>query len=126
MDPVENSRAAAQEVVALAQKHGVDLSCSDGHFQTSGRWIYLWRKDLAPGTGPADEPLGTLHYNMQGRVARLPCAASESSSAFKGSWSEAGTLESVEQAYELVKRWLLDRSEVDELPARQVRRWMIG
>jgi hypothetical protein len=127
MDPVDNFRATAHEVLCIARQQGIDLEpfCTDGHFHSNQRWIYLWRKDSLPATGPANEPLGTLHYNMQGTIALLPSKLKESASAFQGAWTEAGTFENLEQAFALVKAWLLDGKEVDELPERQVRRYGI-
>jgi hypothetical protein len=125
MDPLGNLRATAEEVIGFARLRGVGFECVDGHFHKNRRWIYLWRKDMLPGTGPADEPLGTLHYSLQGNISRLPNILQQSLSAFRGEWSEAGTLESIEEAYELVKGWLLEGREVDELPRRQARRWGI-
>src|SRR5256885_1885675 len=86
-------------VELVAQQHGVDLGQlrEDFAFMKDRRWIEVWRKDLLPGTGPADEPLGTLHYSMQGPISRLPNSLQQSVGAFQGMWSEAGTLESIEQ-----------------------------
>ena len=128
MDPLENSRAVAQEHVALAQEQGVDLEPlrNDDLFLSDRRWIWFWRKDSLPGTGPAQEPLGTLHYNMQGAISVLPDYLKGSEGLFRGAWSEAGTFDSLEQAFELLKAWLIDRKEVDELPPRHVRRSGIG
>ena len=69
--------------------------------------------------------LGTLHYNMQGAISVLPRSLKGSAGAFRGAWSEAGTFENMEQAFELVKAWLLDWKEVDDLPGRSVRRYGI-
>lgn len=128
MDPAENSRAVAQELISLAQQQAVDLTpfCTDDFFQKDQRSIWFWRKDEVPGSGRADEPDGTLHYSMQGAIAVLPEAMKESASAFRGGWSESGTFENIEQAFELLKAWLLDRKEIDHLPQRQVRRAGIG
>ena len=127
MDPVENFRATAQELVSFARQQGTELEPlrKDFTFQKDRRWIDLWRKDSLPGTGPSDEPLGTLHYNMQGTISMLPMRLKRSARAFQGSWSEAGTFENLEQALELVKAWLLDWKEVDDLPSRSVRRYGI-
>jgi hypothetical protein len=125
MDPMENSRAVAQELVSFAKRQGCDLEPlrSDDVFIKDQRWIWFWRKDSFPGTGAAHEPLGTLHYNMQGAVSVLPSRLKGSASAFRGAWSEAGTFENLEQAFALVKGWLLDGKEVDDLPSRSVRRY---
>jgi hypothetical protein len=127
MDPLESFRATAQELVAYAQQQGIDLGQfrKDFTFQKGRRWIDVWRKDSLPGTGPAHEPLGSLHYNMQGAISMLPRNLKGSAGAFQGAWSEAGTFESMEQAYELVKAWLLDGKEVDDLPSRAVGRYGI-
>jgi hypothetical protein len=127
MDPVNNVRATAQELVSFAQQQGIDLKslCVEGNFEKDQRWILLWRKDERPYSGPAGEKEGTLHYNMQGAISALPRSLKESAGAFHGVWSEAGTFEDVKQAFELVKAWLLDRKEVDDLPSRSVRRYSI-
>lgn len=128
MDSLENSRAVAQELVSIAQKQGVDLEPfrHDDMFLKGGqRWIWFWRKDSMPGTGPAHEPLGTLHYNMQGTISVIPSRLKESAGAFRGAWTEAGTFEDLEQAFALLKAWLLDWKEVDDLPDRSVRRYGI-
>jgi hypothetical protein len=124
MDPLDTFRATAQEVVDFAQRRGIDLEPfrKDFTFQKDRRWIDVWRKNQLPGTGPADEPLGTLHYNMQGRVSMLPSGLKGSASAFKGAWSESGAVENLEDAFALVKAWLLDWKEVDDLPSRSVKR----
>ena len=83
----------------------------------------LLAEGVFPGTGPADEHEGTLHYNMQGAISVLPSALRGVVGAFHGAWSEAGTFENLEQAFELVKAWLLDCREIDDLPSRSVRRY---
>jgi hypothetical protein len=128
MDPIDNERATAQEVFSYAQQRGVDLEPlrNDSMFQRDQRWIFLWRKQNAlPCSGPAGESDGTIHYNMQGAISVLPSSLRESAGAFRGGWSEAGTFENMEQAFELVKAWLLDWKEVDDLPSRSVRRYGI-
>jgi hypothetical protein len=127
MDPAENLRATAQELVSCAQQQGIDLEpfCKECAFENGQRHIFFWRKDELPGTGPANEPLGTLHYNMQGTISVAPSKMKDFTGAFRGQWSEAGTFENLEQAFELLKAWLLDQKEVDDLPNRCVRRYMI-
>src|SRR5262245_47208430 len=111
MDPVENLRATAQELVSFAQEKGVDLEpfCTDGNFQKDRRWIFLWRKDESPSSGPAGEEEGTLHYNMQGPIDVLPSKLKNSAGAFQGAWTEAGTFDNIEQAFLFVKAWVLER-----------------
>jgi hypothetical protein len=127
MDQVDNERATAQELVSFAQTQGFDLNQfrKDCVFQKDRRWVFLWRKNGIPCSGPVNEPDGTLHYNMQGAISALPNKLKGSASAFRGEWSEAGTFENIEQAVELVKAWLLDGKEVDDLPQREVRRYQI-
>jgi hypothetical protein len=127
MDPLASHRSTAEELVCFARRQGTDLEPlrKDFTFQRDRRWICVWRKDLLPGTGPADEPLGTLHYSLQGTITVVPSRMKKSASAFRGAWIEAGTFESLEQAFDFVKAWLLDWKEVDNLPARFIRSYGI-
>jgi hypothetical protein len=129
MDMVENQQETARELVSHGQQRGYDLEslCKHSAFQRGKRCIFIWRKRAElPGTGRPEEPEGILKYNMQGAISKLPDAYRHSASAFHGGWHEAGTFQSVEQAVELVKAWLLDAKEVDDLPQRQVRSNGIG
>ena len=116
MNDLESQEATAQELVALAKQRGADLSstCHDFAFFKEGRFILLWRNQ------------GKVHYNMQGSIDALPARYKASARAFRGMWHEAGTLADLEQAFELLKAWLIDRKEVDELPQRSMRREGIG
>lgn len=127
MNALDSVRTTAQELVSFARRQGVDLDAlrTDFTFQQGRRWIDVWRKDSLPGTGSADEPIGTLHYSMQGSITVLPRSLKASADSFQGSWTEAGTFESVEQAFELVRAWLIDGKEVDDLPERCTRRYGI-
>jgi hypothetical protein len=128
MDPLENERATAHDLVSYARGQGVDLEslCKESVFQKDRRWIILWRKrDGLPCSGPAQEPEGMLHYSLQGAIDQLPGALPDSARAFQGAWTEAGTLEGLEQAFELVKAWLFDGKKIDDLPPRSVRRYGI-
>lgn len=127
MDPADNSRTTAQELISFARQQGIDLEPfhRESAFEKGQRFIFFWRKDELPGTGPANEPLGTLHYNMQGAISELPSKLKNSASAFRGAWTEAGTFENLEQAFALLEAWLLDQKEVDDLPSRCVRRYGI-
>jgi hypothetical protein len=127
MDPVDNMRVTADEIMSLARQKGLELErlCTDGHFQNGRRWIYVWRKNKLPGSGPANVEEGTLLYNMQGPISVVPSKMKESASAFRGMWHERGAFENVGQAVELLKAWLLDRKEIDELPSRSVRAYGI-
>jgi hypothetical protein len=129
MNPVENERATAMELVSHGRGQGIDVESvlKESMFQKGQRWISFWRKlNSLPCSGRAEETEGTLHYNMQGTIAILPNALKESAGAFRGSWTEAGTLDNIEQAFELVRAWLLDGKAVDALPKRHVRRSGIG
>jgi hypothetical protein len=129
MDPVENQQATARELIAFARERGRDLDSlhNESFFELDRRWVFFWRKrDDLPCTGRPDEKEGTLHYNMQGAISVLPDYLKGSEGLFRGAWSEAGTFDSLEQAFELLKAWLIDRKEVDELPPRHVRRSGIG
>jgi len=127
MDPIDNERTTAKELVSYAQQQGFDLESlrNDSVFEKKQRWVFLWRKDESPSSGPANEQEGTLHYSMQGAIAVLPDKLKGSAGSFRGMWTEAGTLKNIEQAFELVKAWLIDGTEVDYLPQRQFRRYGI-
>jgi hypothetical protein len=125
IDPIANERVTAEEITSYAQARGYDLQSlrSDTTFQKGHRWIFLWRKRAElPCTGRPEEKDGTLHYNLQGTVSRHAYLPADASFA---DWSEAGTLESVQEAFELVKDWLLEGKEVDDLPHREVRRGLL-
>jgi hypothetical protein len=112
MNDLESQVATTQELVAFAKQRGVDLSstCYDWAFLNGGRFISLWRKE------------GKVHYNMQGPIDALPERYKASASAFRGIWHEAGTLADLQQAFALLKAWLIDRKGVDDLPERYARR----
>jgi hypothetical protein len=63
MNPVDNLRATAQELVGFARRRGTDLEPprKEFTFQRGRRWLDLWRKDELPYSGPANEGAGTLH-----------------------------------------------------------------
>jgi hypothetical protein len=48
-----------------------------------------------------------------------------SASAVRGMWFERGFFANMEQAFELLKAWLLKRKEIDDLPSRSVRAYGI-
>lgn len=127
MDPLDSFRATAHELVSFARQHGIDLEPfrTDFTFQNDRRWIDVWRKNSFPGSGPANVEEGTLLYNMQGPTSLLPSQLRESASIFRGTWHERGAFENVEQAFELLRAWLLDRKEIDDLPRRSVRAYGI-
>jgi hypothetical protein len=116
MNDLESQVATIQEMVAFARQRGVDISptCYDWAFLNGGRLISLWRRE------------GKVHYNMQGPIKALPERYRASAGAFRGMWHEAGTLADLEQAFELLKDWLIDMKGVDDLPERSMRREGIG
>lgn len=116
MNDLESQLAMARELVAFAKQRGIDLSptCHDWAFLNEGRFLSLWRKE------------GKVHYNMQGPVDTLPERYTASASVFHGMWTEAGSVADLEEAFEFLKAWLIDRKEVDNLPPRNVRREALG
>lgn len=97
---------------ALAFSHRNDLAsqCKSDAFCRGGRHLSFWRKE------------GVIAYSLQGPIAVLPVEYRASASDFRGMWTEAGTVENIEQAYELLISWIFEGKDVDELPARAVRR----
>jgi hypothetical protein len=128
MDQVQNERATVTELISLARQRGLELEPhrNDSMIQVGERWISFWRKleDL-PCSGSADEDEGTLHYNLQGQISKLPRSMAGSPVRATALWSEAGTFENSDQAVDLLRAWLIDTKEVDELPKRNVRRYGI-
>jgi hypothetical protein len=115
MNELDSQMATAQVLVDLAKQRGFDLGsiCYDHAFFSEGRYIWLWRKE------------GKVLYNMQGKIGVLPEKMKHSASVFRGMWGETGSLDTIEQALEFVRAWLLDRKEVDDLPHRSVRSYGI-
>jgi hypothetical protein len=115
MNDLESQQGTARELLAFAQQRGFDLNtiCHDWAFLSEDRFLSLWRKE------------GKLHYSLQGRIGALPERLQASAGAFQGMWVERGTLETMAQAFEFLKAWLLDRKEVDDLPGRCVRSYGI-
>ncbi len=106
MDQVQNERATAKEVVAVARQRGLELEPlrNDSMIQSGQRWVYFWRKrDELPCSGAADEEEGTLHYNLQGPVSAPPSSVKGAADHFGGTWSEAGTFENIDEALELLR-----------------------
>lgn len=116
MNDLESQEATAQELVVFATQRGLNLTSirHDFAFYNGGRFIMLWRKE------------GRILYNMQGPVEVLPNSFKASASLFRGMWGETGSVTDLEQALELLKAWLIDGKEVDDLPQRKVRSEGIG
>lgn len=115
MNYLESQEATAQELVNLARQRGIDLESSFRYsaFLHDDRFISVWRKD------------GKIHYSLQGKTNGVPQKMQASADIFRGMWIEAGTFESLEQAVEFLKAWLLDGKKVDDLPSRCVRSYGI-
>ena len=126
MDPIENERSVADELAAYALERGFNVETlrNDFVFQTDQRWIWFWRKvDGLACSGPADELEGTLHYNMQGALSLSQLVNADGD--HQQIWSEAGVLETLDQAFELLKAWLVNEKDVEKLPVRCARRQSI-
>lgn len=115
MNDLDSLETTAKDLIDFAKQRGEDLSpkCHNAAFFGEGRYVMLWRKE------------GKVHYNMQGKIRALPERMKASAGAFRGMWHETGSLESIEQAFEFLKGWLLDQKEVDDLPSRSVRSYGI-
>jgi hypothetical protein len=109
-------QGTARELISRAAQQGVDLAplYDSGTFLHEGRIIWFWRKG------------GVIHYSLQGKIEVLPREYQASATAFRGMWDEAGTVADLEEAFEFLKAWLIDRKQVDHLPQRYVRRDGIG
>jgi hypothetical protein len=116
LDEVEDFRDIESEVLAVAKRRGVELGSyrhSSGFFH-DGRDISYWRRG------------DILFYCIQGDVVVLPDEFKGSASEFSGIYQESGTLDSFEEAVQLLEAWLIQRREVDQLPKRQIRKRGIG
>jgi hypothetical protein len=128
MDQIENERETARELTAFAGRQGIHVEQlrHDAMFLADRRWVIFWRTwDEGPAQGPSPETKGLLHYSLQGSITDLPARLKESRTAFRGVWTEAGTLEDQEHALQLLSAWLIDRKEVDALPCRSIQSYGI-
>jgi hypothetical protein len=105
-------QATAHELIELGREQGFDLApifrAELFWAVDSRRYLSLMRKD------------GALLYYLSGEVTALPKSEClpESGTTLSGCYSENGIVEDLEQAFQLLKAWLLDLSEVDNLPRR--------
>ena len=113
---VESMMLVAGELIAFARAKNCELEtlCHNSIFCNDRGYISFSRKH------------NRTEYALAGRVRQLPKSFQNSASAFRGHYHEGGSVESIEAAFELIKAWLLDGKEVDELPARNVRSEGIG
>jgi hypothetical protein len=113
-----DTEAAATALVFFAQRRVVDLARYCGHSQflneERGRYIVLWMRSAGVG------------YSMKGKVSHLPREFAESASSFYGMWHEAGTLPDLERAFEFIQAWLIEGTEVDQLPVPERERRRYG
>ena len=101
--------------MALASKHGEEISqfCNEyGVFQHGDRWVEFWMNE------------DSVQYHLSGKTSTAPAQIAETRPDFRGIWDETGSLPDLEQAILLLRAWLIDRQEIDDLPDRLVRRWL--
>jgi hypothetical protein len=116
MDLLESRREAAERLQRYAATRGVDLvPFRDEHdvFSSRKRWIDFWLDAAAVG------------YHLRGQIGKLPRQFAACQSSFRGVWDEAGSVNDLHQALELLRSWLIDAKEVDELTGRMVHRSMM-
>jgi hypothetical protein len=113
VDFSESKRQTAEHLVRHGVAQGCDVStfCNEYNVFVNGkRWVEFWQSDQAIG------------YHLAGEVRDLPSQLAASRSSFRGVWDEAGTLEGLGHAFELLRSWLIDGKEVDDLPTRSIHR----
>lgn len=113
MDFLESRREATEHLQRYAAAQGTDLSSfRDEHdvFSHRKRWIDFWLDGAALG------------YHLRGEIGTLPSQFTNSQSSFRGVWDEAGSIGDLQQALELLRAWLIDAKEVDELTGRMIHR----
>ena len=116
MDFLESRREAVERLHRYAAAQGVDLApFRDEHdvFSNRKRWIDFWLDGAQVG------------YHLRGEIGKLPSPFAASQSSFRGVWDEAGSVKDLHQAMELLRSWLIDVKEVDELTGWMVHRSMM-
>jgi hypothetical protein len=116
MDFLESRREAAERLQRYAAAQGINHNLfRDEHdvFSSRNRWIDFWLEGA------------TVGYHLRGEIAKLPSQFATSQSSFRGVWDEAGSLNDLYQALELLRSWLIDAKEVDELTDRMIHRSMM-
>jgi hypothetical protein len=116
MDFLESRREAAERLQRHAAARGTDLAPfrneHDG-FSHRQRWIDFWLEGA------------TVGYLLRGEIGKLPSQFAASQSSFRGVWDEAESINDLPQALELLRSWLIDLKEVDELTSRMIHRSMM-
>jgi hypothetical protein len=116
MDFLVSRREAAERLLRHAAAHGADLApFRDEYdvFSNRQRWIDFWLEG------------DTVGYHLRGEIGKLPAPFATSQSSFRGIWDEAGSLDDLHQAWELLRAWLIDGKEIDELTGRMIHRSMM-
>jgi hypothetical protein len=116
MDFLESRREAAERLQCHAAAQGIDLGLfRDEHdvFSNRKRWIDFWLEGA------------TMGYHLRGEIGKLPSQFATSLPSFRGVWDEAGSVNDLHQALELLRSWLIDAREVDELTGRMIHRSML-
>jgi len=108
----------AQELLAFGRGQGVDLGAAwrDQGFWTERRFICFLRQTWG----------GVVTYSLQGFVTTLPADYANSASAFRGTYSEGGYCADVPQAFAVLRAWLVEQRDADDLPPRTRLRHGIG
>jgi hypothetical protein len=113
MDFLESRREAAERLQRYAAAQGTDLGLlRDEHdvFANRQRWIDFWLEGA------------TVGYHLRGEIRKLPSQFATSQSSFRGVWDEAGSVTGLQEAWDLLRSWLIDAKEVDELTGRMIHR----
>src|SRR5437870_10448328 len=116
MDILESRRETAEHLQRYAAAQGTDLrSFRDEHdvFSHRKRWIDFWLEGAAVG------------YHLRGEIGKLPTQFATSQSSFRGIWDEAGSIDDLHHALQLLRSWLIDGKEVDDLTSRMIHRAMM-
>lgn len=116
MDFLESRREAAERLQRYAAAQGTDLSLfRDEHdvFSNRKRWIDFWLEDA------------TVGYHLRGEIGSLPSQFAASQASFRGIWDEAGSIDDLHQALELLRSWLIDTKDIDKLTDRRIHRSMM-
>lgn len=108
----------AQDLLAFGRGQGVDLGAAwrEQGFWTERRFICFLRQTWG----------GVVTYSLQGFVTTLPADYANSGSAFRGTYSEGGYCDDVPQAFAVLRAWLVEQREADDLPPRTRLRHGIG
>jgi hypothetical protein len=116
MDYLESRRETAERLLRYAAAQGVDISSFRDEFDVFSnrrRCIDFWVEGDAFG------------YHLRGEIDKLPTPFAASQTSFRGVWDEAGSIDDLPQALELLRSWLIDGKEIDELTARRTHRSMM-